>query len=453
MTDCGHDKIILELREENKKLREEINQLRSVVETLVKSNNELQQKMTYYENPHSPPSQNSLTWRQQKKEAKEKRDANHESGRGGITGHKGATQKFISQKTQHHESSGCPECGSLNIRKTKIKKRIMVGIPEPRPYTVTEHILYEYDCKDCDSHFQTDGNLPPQGSFDGSAVREVTNMFSKRMPYDMIRESLNERHGLQISCTTVQSILQTGQVLLEPEAEKIRNEICKSDVAGMDETQFPVDGKSAWMWVVRSKTAAHYAFECSRGAKVPRKHWKGFGGIVISDGYRPYATVFYDNIRQRCTAHLQRESKDVAKKSKDRLATSLYQRFSKILFRAKAWTGSNHSDIQRIRHANYLLEKVDDIINQYLAGNDEMMRFGNKLKTARNNMFTFVLFPGVPSTNNDTEGSIRKCIMQRNVRGQMKSSKGMKMLATFLTCFETWRIRGLDILSQMAKYI
>jgi hypothetical protein len=68
-------------------------------------------------------------------------------------------------------------------------------------------------------------------------------------------------------------------------------------------------------------------------------------------------------------------------------------------------------------------------------------------------MFTFVLFPGVPSTNNDTEGSIRKCIMQRNVRGQMKSSKGMKMLATFLTCFETWRIRGLDILSQMAKYI
>jgi hypothetical protein len=35
----------------------------------------------------------------------------------------------------------------------------------------------------------------------------------------------------------------------------------------------------------------------------------------------------------------------------------------------------------------------------------------------------------------------------------MKSRNGMKMLAVFLTCFETWRIRGQNILSQMAKYI
>jgi len=446
MTDCGHDKIILELREEIKKLR-------SIIEDLVKSNNELRQKMAYYENPHSPPSQNSLAWRQQKKEAKEKRDANHESGRGGIPGHRGATQKFMPQKIQHHESSDCPKCGSSNICKTKTKKRAMVGIPAPLPYTVTEHILYQYNCKNCDCYFQTDGNLPQHGSFDGSAIRNVVNMFSKRMPYDMIRETLQEQHGLQISNTAVQSILNTGQTLLEPESEKIRNEICTSDVVGIDETQFPVDGKSAWMWVTRSKTAAHYAFECSRGAKVPKKHWKSFGGIVVSDGYRPYATVFCNNIRQRCTAHLQREAKDVGKKSKLKSATEAYRKFSKLLSDARIWTGSNHSDIQRIRHANYLLEKVDDIIMQYLDGDSEMIRFGYKLKTARNSLFAFVRYPGVPSTNNDTEGSIRKCIMQRNVRGQMKSSKGMKMLATFLTCFETWRIRGLNILSQMAKYI
>lgn len=54
-----------------------------------------------------------------------------------------------------------------------------------------------------------------------------------------------------------------------------------------------------------------------------------------------------------------------------------------------------------------------------------MIRFGRKLKTAQNNLFTFVSYPGVLPTNNDTEGSIRKCVMQRNVRGQMKS-KGSK---------------------------
>lgn len=172
--------------------------------------------------------------------------------------------------------------------------------------------------------------MSPAGSFDGSAINEVADMFSKRMPYEMIQESLNERYGLQISCTTVQSILQTGQMLLEPVAEQIRNEICISDVAGIDETQFPVDGRDAWTWVARSRTAAHYVFEYSRGAKVPQKHWKDFDGVLVSDRHRTYATVFCNNIRQRCTAHLQREAKDVAKKSKHKSASEAYRKFSKL---------------------------------------------------------------------------------------------------------------------------
>jgi len=92
-------------------------------------------------------------------------------------------------------------------------------------------------------------------------------------------------------------------------------------------------------------------------------------------------------------------------------------------------------------------------MEQYLTGDIEMIQFGHKLKTARNSLFTFVIYPNVPSTNNDTENSIRKCIMQRNVRGQMKSNQGMRMLSVFLTCFETWRIRGLNMFSEMAKYI
>jgi len=44
-----------------------------------------------------------------------------------------------------------------------------------------------------------------------------------------------------------------------------------------------------------------------------------------------YVTVFCTNTRQRCTAHLQRESKDVAHKSKDSSAVILYGEFSEIL--------------------------------------------------------------------------------------------------------------------------
>ncbi len=82
-----------------------------------------------------------------------------------------------------------------------------------------------------------------------------------------------------------------------------------------------------------------------------------------------------------------------------------------------------------------------------------MVQFGKKLENAKDSMFTYVLYAGVPSTNNDAENSVRKCIMHRNVRRQMKSQKGMRRLSVFLTCFETWRIRGLDPFTELAKYI
>ncbi len=434
MSNCGHEKIIL-------KLQEEIRQLKL--------------KLTYYENPHSPPSNNSLEWKKQKRDAKKKRDTDsNKSRRGGIQGHKDATQKFIPTNTNHHKSSNCPKCGSLNISQSKTSKRIMVGITQPVPYTVTEHVVYQYDCNKCYNHFQADDKLPPHGCFDGSTIREVVGMFSKRMPYDTIRITLEEKYGLSVSCTTIQAILHTGSILLESFYENIHNKIVTSHIAGLDETTFPIDGKVGWMWVARTKTEAHYSLEYSRGSRVLKKHWKRFSGILISDGYVSYRIVFFANIRQRCTAHLQREAKHLAiRKSKSKLSATLYGKFSKLLHDARLYTAQKHSETQRILHVNHLLRQVDDMISKYFIGDAEMIKFAKKLKTARNSLFTFVVYPNVPSTNNDAENSVRKCIMQRNVRGQMKSNQGMKMLSVFLTCFETWRIRGLNMFSEMAKYI
>ena len=456
MTD--YEKIISELRQEIKQSRQENKRLQLLVNDLMKSNeslvntiNKLEQKLSYYENPHSPPSSNSLQWRKQKQEKRENRDG--KSNRGGIAGHKGATQKFTPQKTTHHRLSACPKCNGTNITQIKTKKRVMVSIPPPQQHVVTEHVLHRYNCQTCHVTFQNDGNLPPTGNFDGSVIKSVVNMFSKRMPYDTIRASLQEQNGLHITNTTVQSILQTGQMLLEPLYEQIRHKINTSGMAGFDETGYSVDGKSAWMWVARTGTEAQYVLEYSRGAKILKKHWKRFKGVVVSDGWKPYVTVFCKNKRQRCTAHLQRESRDVAHKSKDASAVILYGELSEIFSDARIYCTLNHKKMQRITYANYLSGKIDSIIKRYMAGDDAMASFGKKLKIAQNSLFTFVINPGVPPTNNNTECSIRKCVMQRNVRGQAKSNVGMRMLSVFLTCFETWRIRGQNMLSEMAKYI
>ncbi len=127
----------------------------------------------------------------------------------------------------------------------------MVKIPPPTPYGITEHVMYQYICKNCSDNFQTTGNLPPHGCFDGSVIREVVSLFSKRMPYDTIRITLQERYGLEISNTTIQAILRTGGVMLEPFYNDIHSEIMTEKILGIDETGFSIDGKNGWMWVAR----------------------------------------------------------------------------------------------------------------------------------------------------------------------------------------------------------
>ena len=94
------------------------------------------------------------------------------------------------------------------------------------------------------------------------------SMFSKRIPYNTIRESLAEQYGLHISNNIVQSILQTGQILLEPFYEKIGHKINTSDIVEFDETSYSIEGTNGWVWIVRTDTEALYVIQYRRGANV-----------------------------------------------------------------------------------------------------------------------------------------------------------------------------------------
>ncbi len=101
------DKIDSELRRENKQqkliideLVKYVDDLTRTINSLTRSNDKLKHKLSYYENPHMPPSHKPL---QGEKDKKEKKDT--EPNRGGVFGHKGKTQTFIPQKTTHHDST------------------------------------------------------------------------------------------------------------------------------------------------------------------------------------------------------------------------------------------------------------------------------------------------------------------------------------------------------------
>ncbi len=46
---------------------------------------------------------------------------------------------------------------------------------------------------------------------------------------------------------------------------------------------------------------------------VLKEDWNDFKGIIVSDGWKLFGTIFAKNKRHRCTVHLKRESKDAGK--------------------------------------------------------------------------------------------------------------------------------------------
>ena len=102
----------------------------------------LESKLSYYENPHSPPSADSIYWRKQKKERK----YGSPSKPGQKDGHKGVTHSFKPTRTIHHTVEKCSKCGSKKIIQTTQQSRIIAEIPKPSPITVTKHVIPSYLC-------------------------------------------------------------------------------------------------------------------------------------------------------------------------------------------------------------------------------------------------------------------------------------------------------------------
>ncbi len=72
------------------------------------------------------------------------------------------------------------------------------------------------------------------------------------------------------------------------------------------------------------------------------------------------------------------------------------------------------------------------------------IRFGTTLTRALDNLLTFVKYPGMEPTNNESERMLRKVVIHRKIRQRLVTMGGMKMFGVLMTCMLTWRKRGLS---------
>lgn len=143
-----------------------------------------------------------------------------------------------------------------------------------------------------------------------------------------------------------------------------------------------------------------------------------------------------------------REAKYYSEKLETDNASSLHQSLQELFWNITT---------DKIEKPNYFLynstvERLEQIILQY-RDDSQLSKFLTKLYNAKNNLFTFLLYPGVESTNNKAERALRESVIHRKIRGCVRNQKGMRMFGNLMSCIMTWRIRNCNILDEIVKYV
>lgn len=462
-----------------------IQELSKQVKNLTQEIAELKERLSVYENSNSPPSKNSLLYREMKRKRRdEEEEQQHRMKKerpGRKYGHLGVTQIFRPTRSMVHTMKRCPRCDStkkLSIMSTE--KRTVVDVPEPRPHTVTEHIVNVYRCSRCgadelipesarinlpSSSVTTIGGGRTKRKRGNGVVTLGRNVLSTisllwsvaRLPQRKISYVLESLHGLSLSPATVGHTLQNISDSLEAFHEKVRKKIDGSKKANFDETGMPVAGRRGWIWVAATKRYAFVQVAMSRGADVLERCFPKFRGVATVDGWKSYR---YFKRVQRCWAHPLREVEILSLRLKkgggggrgreeaEYLLSSLRRLFHETKSELRE---HRHPPPNRLLHDRQL-RKLRYILSKRYSDAD-VVKFVSKLLTASRHLFTFTLHRGLEPTNNHAERQLREPIVHRKIRGQLKSEKGIQMFSRLMTAVATWKLQNLNPFAEFRRYL
>lgn len=369
----------------------------------------------------------------------------------------------------------CPVCG-LQLRKTgeNVRKEL---IYHPARFEVVEHIQYVYTCDKCEktelkSPFYK-AELPESVIYKSFASPSllsgiIDNKFNRQLPLYR-QEMMYEQLGAKISRQTMSNwMIKLYNGYFKAVVDYMHGQLISSSYIHGDETTVQVlnvPGKEptsrSYMWVYRTgrseeKQLVIFQYETSRSQDNAKRHLKGYGGILQSDGYQAYKNL--EGITHAgCYAHLRRKYKealDSAPKGTDLSKTAAYRLFHKInaLFEIERQIpkGTSYEDIRKIRD-----ERSRPLVDDFFKDARECEKVAikkTKLSQAltysinqESILRTFLEDGRIEMTNNPAENSIRSFVVGKKNWLFMNTVNGAKASAAIYSIVETAKLNKLRI--------
>lgn len=412
-------------------LFEEIKGLKKQNEQQEERIKQLEKLLTFYQNPHTPPSQNRFP---------KKLESHNHHKPGQKKGHEGVTRKEPEpDKTIELTANVCPHCGSKLGEPSGTQRRLIEDIPKVQQRIVTEFLVNFYHCDNCNQDIvPTHPDLPKEGKFGNNTITQAALMkFDDRLPYRKIMAVMMRNYALAITAGSLVEMVNRSATALRPNYMQILVAVRNSAYIYADETSIKVNGVRFWIWIFVTENDVLCIVAASRGSKV-LKALKGFKGKLVCDGWKPYTT--FAEIIQRCWAHLLREADSLPDLSE---AKKLANEIHSIFNDCKEFMENNPSEDARKSMHEAMGARMKWLV-QLNYESEAVKKFASKISNGFEYWFTFILHPEIEPTNNIAERALREHVVIRKIIGTLRNKKGVFMHETIMTCLQSWEKQGLN---------
>lgn len=426
--------IIVELKEENTRLKEQLN--------------------TNSKNSSLPPSKDL----KKKKQSKPKSNR----GRGGQPGHK-AHQRALIDIEKVNQVIMCPppshcECGHTLQIASEFERHQVFELPKPR-YEVIEYQLQTGCCKVCRRRYQ--GNLPTgvgRKGFGPRAQAMVSLLTSKyRLSKRLVSDWFADVYQMPICLGSVSNIEHTVSQSLQLAHEAIKDKIQATRVIHLDETGHKECNQNGWAWIMTTQDHTYFKLERSRGRKIAktligdhRNH------IYVTDRYSAY-NYLPDHNRQLCWAHLKRDFQKISERSgaPGRIGKKLLKAYESLF---TFWKTEHDPNSVFLKKQNKRLRRLKTKLLRHLrdgtqCAHKSTARTCSNIWDSVGSLWSFFDIPHVPPTNNHAERQLRPLVISKKLTFGTQSERGSRFIERIFSVVATCKQQQNDILNFIMRAI
>jgi hypothetical protein len=384
------------------------------------------------------------------------RDSDEKKRPGRPEGHEGASrpmpEKIDEVKDAKLEQSLCPECGH-KAKQFGFRKRIIEDVI-PAKVKVTEVHVHQYYCRHCNKIVEA----PVTDAFPNCRLGLNTYLLitflkkNGRLTCNRITETLKTIYNLDISEGEITMMLERVALEFKGKYIDLVKELQASPYSYTDETGWNIDGKNYCLWGFISKELAIYHIDKTRSQKVAKRFLgENYRGVVISDFYCGYTGL--SSPKQKCLVHLFRELKETVEK---KVKKTDFRKFKKeledIIHEAIDFAGEEDDTVERARMKYLFEERIQKIIERKWEDQDAC-RLVKRLKSHKDALFTFLIYPNIKYHNNDAERGLRSNVVIRKISYGSKSEIGAASHSILMSIMETCNLRDQNFLEWSHEYL